>query len=219
MAQQRCHPDTPLIFRFEVLAVTQWAHQTADFLGLQHCLLIPFSIQKVHGPQNSLTLSRVGAWGKAQAASSGYQKGRLRGVLLGPSAVALASAVRGRGQPTALEEGRCGCRLAPVPPWEVGNGQAPTVSFLCRSTQPPLSEGNGFDVVVLLEISGCYEDVMRYEAGHCRACNAGNSETPKSIKKNDSGAVQGWENRLWGERGLWAGTAHHPAGTELTQGR
>lgn len=30
-----------------------------------------------------------------------------------------------------------------------------------RSTEPPLSEGNGFDGVVLLEISGCYEDVMR----------------------------------------------------------
>lgn len=102
-------------------------------------------------------LEQRGSWGKAQAVSTGYHTPRLRGVLLGPSARALASAVRGRGQTTALEEGRCGFRLAHVPLGRWAAARLPLSPSFGGSTNPHFLKA----MVLLLEISGCYEDVMR----------------------------------------------------------
>lgn len=63
--------------------ITQWMNQTANFLGLRHGSLITFSIQNVQGLAELLPQAEYSTWGKTQAASSGYQKDRLRGVLLG----------------------------------------------------------------------------------------------------------------------------------------
>lgn len=81
-------------------------NQTAKFLGLQHGSLITFTNQNVQGLAEPSPRAEQSAWGKTQAASSGYQKDRLGGPPW-DSAVAVASAVRAE-QTIAMVKGRFG---------------------------------------------------------------------------------------------------------------
>ena len=89
------------------------------------------------------------------------QKDRLKGVLLGPSVVALASSARctaGHGHGERQMWIPPGLTFTPVR-WEAV--RIPLSPSFGRSIEFQLSEGNDFEVMVAVEKGDWYEDVLR----------------------------------------------------------